>query len=622
MKTKPILIAATIALLAGITLFIRCKTSTKTDAAEITQFLNKFNNSIKEGSTDTLMACFETNKKTKGLKRLVNLLAGKKDDRGSKPMAIISLDIDNAQIKNVNTELITVNIPTSFSHDSLNSKKSMLILKIYQFAPHRYKIVQADARKFYNDYVAYEYYVKSKTVTDNDVFDPMTIAAFKTADRLKARYDSVIWFEHIDKKTFYFVVKGRWNQAQVDSLDGKSYNTDYKMGVLNPDLKEIIPVEYDLIHNINGTIPGLIEVEKNKRKGLFAIDGKKGLPANYDEILPLNDDANLAVLRAGDDYFYLKKDYNVTEKIAGFNIANILNKINNYGNSYIVTDNHPENILEYNSREVSNSIIIPPSYLSEWNILPHLIDLRNPIRKAISYDDMEMGDAYYKVSFNEHKEENSWLESGFYSIVNDYLGSRGGLYQNNSVLMIDKKRNRIYGHQVNIFYAMSEGGIVLSGRCSNNYFKALNDSLFEYRTTAFLATEIGDNQEIREAPYYFYLELKDGKLKALPNDRFFGFTKYVKMDDSYLNGCYLLNDKTVDHMTTEMLQYAKNEVFAQYQYKFKNPKWIKLFDYRFGRDGEGKNTVVDDSLTEVDKYNINFLNQKIKSSKPTTLAAQ
>ncbi|WP_295669782.1 WG repeat-containing protein [uncultured Mucilaginibacter sp.] len=623
MKSKPgPIYLACILLLSGLFLFVRCKTAEKTGKDEVNQFLNGFNNRVKEGNTDSLMAYFDGDKRQKVLKRLVNLLSGKKSLNGKeKPLAGISLDVDAAKIKIIDDEWATVSIPAKFSHEQLDSKASVLILKIHKVAPHTLKIAQVDARQFLTDYVAYANFIQNKTSSEKDLFSPITLAAFKTAGQLKARYDSVIWFEHMDNKTFYFVVKGRWSAAKLDSLTDR-YDPGYKMGLLNPELKEIIPVEYDLIHNIGGTITGLIEVEKNQKKGLFDTNGKIIIPANYNEILPLNDEQNLAALRKGDDYFYLRKDYTVTERIADFKISDILNKIKDYGNSYTITDNHPENILEYNDRELSNSIVIPPSYLVEWDILPSLIDLRNPIRKTIAYDDMENGSASYKINFDSRQEQSNWLEAGYYSIINDYLGSRAGLYQSNAVLVIDKKANRIFGHQVNIFYAMAEGGVVLSGNCKNNHIMPLSDSLFEYETTAFLATDVGGNEHIGEAPYYFYLKLKNGKLQALPNERFFGFTKYVRMNESYLNGCYTVNDKSFDHMTPEMMQYAKNEIFAQYHYKFKNSKWTNLFEYRFNRDGATLYENVDDSLTNVDKYNIDFLNKKIKVQKPNTLAAK
>ncbi len=57
------------------------------------------------------------------------------------------------------------------------------------------------------------------------------------------------------------------------------------MGLVNPELKEIIPARYDLIHNINGTFPGLIEVEKDGKKGFYDIAGNIAIPVKYDRYI-------------------------------------------------------------------------------------------------------------------------------------------------------------------------------------------------------------------------------------------------------------------------------------------------------------------------------------------------
>jgi hypothetical protein len=123
-------------------------------------------------------------------------------------------------------------------------------------------------------------------------------------------------------------------------------------------------------------------------------------------------------------------------------------------------------------------------------------------------------------------------------------------------------------------------------------------------------------------PYYHYLYIKNGKLVALPNSRIFGCSKYVKLDDSYLQGCYIVNGKKVDHLTNEMLQYMKNEIYASYGYQFKTKAWNDIFDVRFYQElGDRKNTNVDDSLSAIEKYNINWINQKLKGQGSNTLAA-
>jgi hypothetical protein len=276
MKNKPILIAlAGAVLLAGTTFFLCCRNSSKPEKAEINQFLYGFSNRVNEGNTKALLAFFEVNKAPKSLKRLVNLLAGKKDIGGKgKPIARVDLDVDNSTIHIVDADMVIANIPAKFSHDSLENKRSLITLKIHQVAPHKFKIVQIDVRKFLTDYAEYANYVRSKTVPETDIFSPITLAAFKTAEQLKTRYDSVIWFEHIEGKTYYYVVKGKWDRWNIDSINNKNHSNSYKMGLVNPELKEIIPPEYDLIHNINGTFTGLIEVEKNQKKGLFDVNGK------------------------------------------------------------------------------------------------------------------------------------------------------------------------------------------------------------------------------------------------------------------------------------------------------------------------------------------------------------
>lgn len=283
--------------------------------------------------------------------------------------------------------------------------------------------------------------------------------------------------------------------------------------------------------------------------------------------------------------------------------------------------------MEYNEREDVNCLVIPPSYLVDWKMMPKTIDFQNPLRKGLkSLSEDGEGDVSMSISFDGvQKEKNNWLESAYYSVADEFLGARGGLYTDKKLLFVDKKQNRVIGFSTGSFFGDAEGGGTLSGACNDNSFKAINDSLFEFKTTSNLAQD-----GIAEGPYYHYLQMKNGKLIALPGKRIFNFTQYVKMDDSYLHGCYLIytdgdKGKTVNELPDSLLEYMKNEIYASYGYKFKNPKWTHRFGLRVTQGEEGKNTNVNDSLTVIDKFNINFLVNKINSRhkiKTTTLAAQ
>ncbi|MGZ3750438.1 MAG: hypothetical protein ACXVAU_04120 [Mucilaginibacter sp.] len=626
MKTKPILIAAGIlVLLACVFLFVRSRNLVRPEKNEVVQFLRQFEIHLTNGPTDSAKSCFAIDRHSKIVTRLVNILSNKTPADGQENKLFkLSLDVENARITFVNRGLVQADIPVYFAQEKIAGEKSFLILKIQKTADHQLKIVQVDARQLLADYIAYKKKVESLSIPDKDIFDPITLASFKIAEKLKSNYDSVLYFEHIDNKTYYYVAKGKFATYSANG-NGRETPNDYKIGLVNPDLKEIIPVEYDVIHNIGGTIDGLIEVEKDSKKGCFDTTGKAIVLANYDQLLPLDDESNLALLRNGDDYFYLKKDMSISDKLVDFKIATVFKKIKNLSNSSTFSAKGLKIIIEANSRDNFIADFFPPSYLVDLSIVNKTIEFPNPLRKMSSAEkeeDEEYGTLYCKISFDGYKpEDKNWLETAYYSVVDDYLGGRGGLYETKNVLAIDNKSNKIMGFGVDSYSGIEEAAGQLSGACNDNHFRQINDTLFEFKTTSLLDLTINET-DISEAPRYHYLHIVNGKLVALPNERLFGFTQYVKMDDSYLSGCYIIDDKQTDHLTPEILQYIKNEIFASYRYKFKNEKWTKQFEYNFGRSDGANNVTVDDSLTAIDKYNIAWINQKLKGQKTNSLAAK
>ena len=620
MKTKSILIsAAAIVLLAlGLFLYLHFKNNFRPQKAEISRFLYGFSNRVNEGNTDSLLAYFEADKKVKVLNKLVNLLSGKKTfDGKSKPLANIKLDIDAADIKIVDNELAIATIPVTFTHDSLDSKVSVLILKIHTVAPHKYKIMQVDARQFLGDYVVYENYVKSKTLTDKDIYSAITLRSFEIAKQLRTKYDSVIWFSHIKDSTYYYVVKGEWAFYNLLS-DGSK--TNYKMGLVGPDLKIIIPIDFDLIRDIGGTFDNLIEVEKDHKRGFYNLTGKIIVPVIYDQVFPLNNSENLAALRKGSEFYWLKRDFSVSEKV-DLKYADILPKLKQTG-TFKINNNTADKIIEFNSREEHGSIYLAPSYLVDLNILRDIETFKNPLRNNIDY--LYVSDGYEvqsNTNVTNHTENNNWFESVLYSIRNNFLGGRSDFYDERNIVVLDKKRNKVYTTKVDINYNPYMGGESLSNECNDNSINAINDSLFEVKTAANVVIGLHNDDQINEITMYHYFELNDDKLIELNTGRMFGFTKYRKMDDSYLNGCFIyFNKKTdpnnrhvhTDKLDDEALRFMKNEIYADYHYKFKDSVWTSIFAEIAGGEYKGIHPNVDDSLTTIDKYNINFITNKLK----------
>lgn len=622
MKKKPLLITIACLAVAFISLFffVKAKYFRKADTNEITQFVKDFSYQLNGNNTDSLRMYFAEPENAK-VTLFLKVMQGKTGLNGkSAPLFKLSLDADNLKVLSANSDISVVQVPVFFLEDETRSGASVLDFTIRKVADHQYKFIKVKTDIFIKDYVAFESKIRVKKMPATVSYDALTLNAFKNAQTLKTKYDSVAWFDHVNKQTYYYVVKGKFN---IDSINTDHFNPDCKMGLVGPQLQEIIPAEYDLIRNVNGTVDGLIEVQKSDKRGFYNLTGKLVVPVTYDQIFPLNGDDNLAVLRSGDDFFYLKSDTTISEKIAGFNLGNALPKIKFLNKSVKLTDSGSTNIMEFNSRERANALMIAPSFLVDLGLIENMHEFTNPLRK-IDEDDAEAS-ASLAINFYEIKHTNAnWLESAFYSLYDDYVGGRGGLYQTKTVVLADQNKNRLMAFSASAYQGEEEGDGLSSDLCNENTITSLGDSLYEFKTTSSFEQTMLNGSIVNEGPCYHYLKVINGKLKAERTDRMFSCTKFVKLDDSYLKGCYIIDNKAVDHVTPELLRYMKNEIYASYGYRFKNQKWADIFETRFYNyyNSDGKTNVsVNDSLTAIDKYNINWIDQKLKQQQASALAA-
>src|SRR6185437_11926957 len=118
-------------------------------------------------------------------------------------------------------------------------------------------------------------------------------------------------------------------------------------------------------------------------------------------------------------------------------------------------------------------------------------------------------------------------------------GGRSEFYDKKNIVIIDKRTGKWFTQDIGTDYTPDGGGSIKGEVCDINSIKAINDSLFEVKAGASLWIDLYDTtKSITAGPYYHYLAIKNNKLVELRNDRNFGFTKYIKMDESYLRGCY------------------------------------------------------------------------------------
>jgi hypothetical protein len=631
MKKKPLLITIACLAVAFICLFffVKAKYFRKANANEIIQFVKDFGVGLRSGNIDSLRNYFEGggNRKTTILiKALANkTILGEK----SEPAFTTSLDADDAEILMSNSDIAVVKVPVTFSHANLNVKHSSITFTIRRITNHQYKFIKVKAEIFAKDYMAYLAKVNDAFPPEKPVeYSPATLTAFKQAETLKGIYDTVVWFQHINNKNYFYTVDGTWDAY-------KAFRTDtaktYKMGLVGPDFKVIIPVQYDIIHNVNGTFNGMVEVDKNNKHGFYTLEGKLTVPVEYDQIIPLhNDNAHAAVMLKGNDYYWLNKDYTISDK-ADIQITDILSQIQG-SLSFNLTPPDKE-VLECNSRDDNASILVPPSYLVDLNIMPFVEIFKNPLRKNAEDEDGYDETTAYNVDLDHSANEGAnALETLFYDIKDHFVGGRVDLYERKSLIVVDKNSNRLLSSRIDI-----EGGEdgETPTNCNEYSFRVLPDSLLEVKVSASVYIDLTidtlNDEYLQEMPAYHYFKVVNNKLQELKTKRQFAFTKFVKMDESYLQGCYTfyktgpkireyVNENT-SAFKTNYLRYLVNEIYADYGYKFKNDKWNDIFKYSENfNQYDPHNNSVDDSLTVIDKYNIAWLKQKMAEAKAGRLA--
>ncbi|MEL6824213.1 MAG: YARHG domain-containing protein, partial [Calditrichota bacterium] len=124
-----------------------------------------------------------------------------------------------------------------------------------------------------------------------------------------------------------------------------------------------------------------------------------------------------------------------------------------------------------------------------------------------------------------------------------------------------------------------------------------------------------------ETVFRHWIITDNGEVELFKSNRYYDFTKVLKIDERHLGGCFIRSNPDYDmnseidydnlfhiktkHLSIDDLDLMRNEIFADYGYRFKSEKWQNYFAkkpwYKPRYDD------VNDQLTEIDKANIQFI---------------
>ncbi len=418
---------------------------------------------------------------------------------------------------------------------------------------------------------------------------------------LDRRFKSTPFYVNLEGKNFYIICSGKRNN-QKDEFDGT-----LKYGLTNDSLQTLLETEYDKIHNPNLAIKNCFEIERNSKVGLINYLTGDILQPQFEFILPSSTEPNEIAFGLHDGKWFKIESSKISLpsetdfdpipilKTLSFDIRNIGENMmfDSYWKYAEVGDN------------LGRGVVLLPSYVSYFGLLDrdftHIILPDQEGR-------IDFGTEQARLATSYRRSLSEKLVAFFVSAYESGIGVRG--YEQS-----EAKQLIVHNEATNSLHSIHLGSLGQSDYfCREAIYRFENDSIVEVKTNL----EMVENEKQRydfETHFTYHKIEEDGTIKELTSNRYYDFTKFILIDENNLKGCFAwsIQDASypeenmwiADYLSIEDLDLMRNEIFAEYGYKFKTDKWRKYFSeqpwYRPKYDD------VHDRLTEMDKSNVKLI---------------
>ncbi|WMJ75531.1 YARHG domain-containing protein [Cytophagaceae bacterium ABcell3] len=413
--------------------------------------------------------------------------------------------------------------------------------------------------------------------------------------KLDSLFDQTPYYINSEGEYFFYVCNGCYSRKEQDD------KPLIQMGIINEAYDTILAPDYSKIYNPDATVKDYIEIEINGMKGLFNYKTHHVIEPQYEVIFPSDISGVLAFGKIGDKHYAIKEEgaelidediplYKMHGEKWAFDIRAPHIK-------YLYDSYH---IIEGNGPNTGERVVITPSYIHQLGYAPEVITGINQAQNEFG-----VGSAEGKII------ESLSITDKIVALISSFKesGIDGRDYWNNKhhLITVDDKNN-VLGSE--LFNENRGYGQFLCEE-GEGAFKFLEDNMLETRSAAYVKEAYPHYDYMSQ--YHYYQILQDGEIVKLESNRFYEFTKYIKLDESYFLGCFAKKNsdqETQDegnywlynHLTIEDLDIMRNEIFADYGLRFQTEKWQQYFNKQEWYAPAYDN--VDHLLTEIDKHNI------------------
>lgn len=409
---------------------------------------------------------------------------------------------------------------------------------------------------------------------------------FEYARELQKSYDSVIWFATWNDTSYYYVIKGEWNENSIKNPD------QYEMGLVNETGRVIVPPAFDLVGSIGITFPDIIEITLQGKVGYYSLSGTELVPPIYDVVIPYITPETKAIVKADTTIGWLDKNFVYHSGYPWPEVQQYVKDLRfldtpiRFGKDTQVICN------ALDMEKISDGTIIPPNYLVKYGMFsPIMSGFVTGFHGSPGYVEY-----IQKQSFNTFDLAET-VKIVIANFKSRFLDGREEFYHSNDLVLIDQNLDtlstaHLWGESIEL--------------------KRIDSVLLEVKQMyeSWEPDELGT----LNFPYYDYFQIQNNKLIPLESKRVHRMTEFVKLDSSYFTGNFKLYDFETDQeievtfLPTSFFEGLREEILASYGYRFKDPKTIKKFEYhnwyspRFNTYQE-----VFEIASEIDKHNLKFI---------------
>jgi hypothetical protein len=594
---KKIIIGSVISIVA---IVIACSVASKNEIDNDAKvFLEDFRDKL-SGTDEDILKLFVSNQDKEEILKGISILQNK-DTAYSK----VKILFDQAKSSWADSWLIVL-VPVELKSKNTESPYNITVsLKLFRVEG-KFYAASMDAEELYKRFTI----VKNELEHEEELSDRMAELKvyYDRAKQLQKNYDTVVWFVNQDTSTYYYVVNGGYN---FEALKGATLE-EYKMGLVDKAGRVIVPVEYELIGNPSMVLSNCVEVSKGGKIGYYSLDGKAVVPVEYDWLVPYSEGTATALVLKDSIYGWLDKEYQfhsnfpskaAEESIKGFDYLTS-NTFSYKGNEQNVI-----NVLFPWGPDVAyrgNGLIMPSAYLVRLGIFEKFNDnfITNESENIYQYGN-NLLEAKSQKPFSI-----SDALSGFVTAVEKrFIGGRGEFYAEQKVSLLDKEKNIVSSFSI------------FAGKDLS--FKKINDSLYQYSHVVDYQFEMGPGDSFPEQnfPFYGYFLYDGKKMQQLSSVRRFDFTQFVKIDSSFLTGNFDVWDshsqRTIkaNFVSNETIGQIRDEILASYGFVFpdqeRNEQYLHIVR---NLPVVSSYDEVYSKASEIDKYNLDFLNKLIGST--------